>query len=129
MTVNPNELEKLRRFAVHLVIEAGVITSRYFKQSVAAERKADNSFVTIADREAERHIRSRIEHDFPLDGILGEEEGEKIGISGRRWIVDPIDGTYSFVHGVPLYAILVGLEIDDEPIVGVVNLPELNETV
>ena len=60
---------------------------------------------------------------------MGEEEGERAGTSGRRWIIDPIDGTYSFVHGVPLYAVLIGLEIDDEPILGAVNLPALNELV
>ena len=127
--MNPHELDQLRQFAVQLATEAGEITARYFKQRINAERKSDNSFVTIADREAERLVRSRIEHAFPDDGILGEEEGEKAGTSGRRWIVDPIDGTYSFVHGVPLYAILLGVEIGDEPVVGVVNLPELREIV
>jgi len=129
MTVNQTELTQLLDFAVQLAGEAGAITARYFKQSVAVDRKADNSFVTIADREAERHIRARIEQAFPADGILGEEEGEKPGTSGRRWIVDPVDGTYSFVHGVPLYAVLLGIEIGGEPLVGVVNLPELQEMV
>jgi histidinol-phosphatase len=127
--MDKNELDQLRHFAVQLAQEAGAITTRYFKQSGIAERKADNSFVTIADREAERHIRARIEQAFPDDAIVGEEEGEKPGASGRRWIVDPIDGTYSFVHGVPLYAVLLGVEIGDEPVIGVVNLPELQELV
>ena len=127
--MNQDELKQLLDFAVQVAGEAGAITSRYFKQSIVAERKADRSFVTIADREAEQHIRSRIEKAFPDDGILGEEEGEKEGKSGRRWIVDPIDGTYSFVHGVPLYAVLIAVEIDNEPIVGVANLPELSEIV
>ncbi|MDQ3414044.1 MAG: histidinol phosphate phosphatase, partial [Verrucomicrobiota bacterium] len=105
------------------------MTLRYFKRSFAIERKADNSFVTIADREAERFLRSKIEAAFPDDAILGEEDGEKAGSSNRRWIIDPIDGTYSFVHGVPLYAVLIGLEIDGESLVGVVNLPALNEIV
>lgn len=127
--MNLTERKELLDFAVQVAQEAGAITSRHFKQSVVAERKADRSFVTIADREAERHIRARIEKSFPDDGILGEEEGEKEGKRRRRWIIDPIDGTYSFVHGVPLYAVLLALEIDDEPIIGVVNLPELNELV
>ncbi len=129
MTVNANDLRQLLQFAIELVDEAGSITSQYFKRSIATQRKADNSFVTIADREAEQHIRARIAQAFPDDGILGEEEGERIGTSGRRWIVDPIDGTYSFVHGVPLYAILLGVEIEDEPVAGIVNLPELKEMV
>jgi histidinol phosphatase-like enzyme (inositol monophosphatase family) len=123
------ELKSLLDFAVRLAREAGEITLRHFKKSFVAERKADNSFVTIADREAERDLRANIERAFPDDGILGEEEGEKIGATGRRWIVDPIDGTYSFVHGVPLYAVLIGLEIDGESVLGAVNLPALNELV
>ena len=116
-------------FAVGIAREAGAITLQYFKGSFAAERKADNSFVTIADREAERFLRRQIAQTFPDDAVLGEEEGEKPGTSGRRWIIDPVDGTYSFVHGVPLYAVLIGLEVDAEPLLGVVNLPALNETV
>src|SRR6266487_604586 len=123
------ELKQTVDFAVAMARDAGDVTLRYFKSVFVAERKADNSFVTIADREAERLLRSKIQETFPDDGILGEEEGEKAGTSGRRWIVDPIDGTYSFVHGVPLYAVLIGLEIDDESVLGVVNLPALNEIV
>jgi histidinol phosphatase-like enzyme (inositol monophosphatase family) len=126
---NSAELRQLLDFAVHLAREAGEITRHYFKSSFVTERKADRSFVTNADREAEAYLRSAITQSFPADGILGEEEGERIGTSGRRWIIDPIDGTYSFVHGVPLYAVLIGLEIDDEPILGAVNLPALNELV
>jgi len=129
--MNPEriELKELLDFAVRQARDAGDITNRYFKGSFAAERKADNSFVTIADREAERYLRENIERAFPDDGILGEEEGEKIGTSRRRWIIDPVDGTYSFVHGVPIYGVLIGLEIDTESVLGVVNLPALNELV
>jgi histidinol phosphatase-like enzyme (inositol monophosphatase family) len=123
------ELKWLLDFAVRLAREAGEITDYYFKGSFLTERKADRSFVTNADREAEAFLRTAISQAFPADGILGEEEGERAGTSGRRWIVDPIDGTYSFVHGVPLYAVLIGLEIDGEPILGAVNLPALNELV
>jgi histidinol phosphatase-like enzyme (inositol monophosphatase family) len=123
------ELKSLLDFAVRLAREAGDIALRHFKKSFIAERKADNSFVTIADREAERDLRANIERAFPDDGILGEEEGEKIGATERRWIIDPIDGTYSFVHGVPLYAVLIGLEIEGESVLGAVNLPALNELV
>jgi histidinol-phosphatase len=129
MTIDPSELQQTLDFAVDMAGDAGAITLQYFKGSFAADRKADNSFVTIADREAERLLRQKIEEAFPNDAILGEEEGEKPGTSGRRWIIDPIDGTYSFVHGVPLYAVLIGLEVDAEPLLGVVNLPALNETV
>jgi histidinol phosphatase-like enzyme (inositol monophosphatase family) len=123
------ELKALMDFAVGLARDAGEITNRYFKGSFVAERKADNSFVTAADREAEKHLRTSIEEAFPEDAILGEEDGEKPGRSNRRWILDPIDGTYSFVHGVPLYGVLIGLEIDGEAVLGVVNLPALGEVV
>jgi histidinol phosphatase-like enzyme (inositol monophosphatase family) len=122
-------LNKLLDFSVALAREAGAITLRYYQRSFVAERKADRSFVTVADREAETYLRARITEAFPDDSILGEEEGEKPGTSKRRWILDPIDGTYSFVHGVPLYGVLIGLEIDGEPILGVMNFPALAELV
>jgi len=112
-----------------LAREAGEITLRHFKGSFVPQRKADNSFVTIADREAEEHMRSVIADAFPEDGIIGEEEGVKPGTSGRRWILDPVDGTYSFVHGVPLYAVLIALEVNNESSLGVINIPPLNEIV
>jgi histidinol phosphatase-like enzyme (inositol monophosphatase family) len=127
--MNSSSLKHTLEFAVALAREAGAITLEYFKGNFAVERKADNSFVTIADREAEQFMRRKIQAQYPHDAILGEEEGEKPGTSGRRWILDPVDGTYSFVHGVPLYAVLIGLEIDGESQLGVVNLPALNEIV
>ncbi len=129
MTTDTNELKQLLDFAVDISRGAGAITSDYFKGAFVAELKADKSFVTNADREAERYLRARIAEAFPDDSILGEEAGEAAGSSRRRWILDPIDGTYSFVHGVPLYGVLIGLEISDEPVLGVVNLPALNEIV
>lgn len=123
------KLEELLDFAVGLTRGAGEITVRHFRQTFTPERKADGSFVTQADREAERFIRAGIEERFPRDSVLGEEEGARAGASGRRWIIDPIDGTYSFVHGVPLYGVLVALEIEGEAVLGVVNLPALGELV
>lgn len=127
--IEVSKIRPLLDFAVELARNAGAIAHRHFKGSFVAERKADNSFVTVADRETEKHLRASIEKAFPDDAILGEEEGAKPGKSNRRWILDPIDGTYSFVHGVPLYGVLIGLEVDDEPVLGVVNLPALNELV
>ena len=123
------KLRSLLDFAAGLARDAGAITQRHFKGTFVAERKADNSFVTAADRETEKYLRASIEKAFPDDAILGEEEGEKPGRSNCRWILDPIDGTYSFVHGVPLYGVLIGLEIGGEPLLGVVSLPALDELV
>jgi histidinol phosphatase-like enzyme (inositol monophosphatase family) len=122
-------LQSLLDFAVRVAREAGDITRRHFRQSLTVERKADGSPVTAADREAERFIRESIQRAFPDDGILGEEEGERPGTSDRRWIIDPLDGTYSFVHGVPLFGVLIGAELAGEPVLGVVNLPALDEFV
>jgi histidinol-phosphatase len=123
------ELRELMETAAELAHTAGEITLRYFRRACAAERKADGSWVTLADREAEKFLRAEIERRFPDDAILGEEEGERTGRTGRRWIIDPVDGTYSFVHGVPFYGVLLALEIGDVPAVGVVNVPALGELV
>lgn len=129
MTPDPSELRPLLDFSVELARNAGAIARRHFKGSFVAERKADNTFVTLADRETEKYLRASIEKTFPDDAILGEEEDEKSGRSNRRWILDPIDGTYSFVHRVPLYGVLIGLEIEREAVLGVVSLPALDELV
>jgi histidinol-phosphatase len=124
-----NENEQLLDFAVELARGAGQITLKYFRKTPETTTKTDGSYVTIADREAEAYIRRQIAERFPDDGILGEEEGESHGRSGRRWIVDPIDGTFAFVHGVPFYGVLIGLEIEGEMSVGVINIPALDEIV
>lgn len=129
MGLDGRELEELLDFAVRLAREAGEITLKYFRGAHGAELKADGSFVTAADREAEAHVRARLAQNFPDDSVVGEEAGASAGRSNRQWIVDPIDGTYSFVHGVPLYGVLLGLEIEGETTLGVVNLPALGELV
>jgi histidinol phosphatase-like enzyme (inositol monophosphatase family) len=118
-------LEAATRFA-H---EAGEITLRYFGGLVDAESKGDGSPVTMADREAEAHIRKRIEERWPEHGILGEEFGVTREDAPIRWILDPIDGTRSFMRGVPLYSVLIGVEGPDGPFVGVAHFPALGETV
>lgn len=122
-------LSDLLEFAVDLAEKAGEITLRYFQGRFVVETKADASPVTVADREAETYIRQAIESRFPSDGIVGEEFGEVRPEARRRWIVDPIDGTYSFVRGVPLFGVLIGLEREDGPVAGVIRLPALDETV
>ena len=124
-----DELQELLEFAVMLARGAGDITLKYFRKQPETSTKSDGSFVTIADREAEAYLRRHIAETFPDDGILGEEEGEVQGRSGRRWILDPIDGTFAFVHGVPFYGVLIALEIENEMSVGVINIPALGEIV
>lgn len=108
---------------------AGELTLKYFQTGVEVERKDDNSPVTIADRDAEQLLRDEIANRFPLDAIIGEEFGETDGESGFRWILDPIDGTKSFISGVPLYGTMVGVEHGGEAVVGAVFIPGLNEMI
>jgi histidinol-phosphatase len=120
-------LRDLRDFAAELAWQAGKLTLRYFQTDFVTEFKADQSPVTVADRSAERLMRELIEARYPGHSILGEEEGETRPGATYRWIIDPIDGTKTFVRGVPLYAVLVGLERDGEPIVGAINIPATGE--
>lgn len=116
--------------ALEMALAAGDLTLRYFRQdNFQVERKSDSSPVTIADREAEKFLRQQIADAFPQDAILGEELGEQPGSSGYRWILDPIDGTKSFIFGVPLYGTMIGIEFEGRSVVGVVNLPALGECV
>jgi len=114
--------------ALEAAREAGRLTLGWFQTDLTPEWKADESPVTVADREAEAHIRRRIEDRYPDHTILGEEHGETIRAAGVRWIIDPIDGTRSFVAGVPLYSVLIGVEIEGDPVVGVAHFPALEET-
>lgn len=130
MTASPREIADRLELARAIAQEAGQITLRYFRRDdVEVERKADASPVTIADRQAEQHLRERITAAFADDGILGEEFPEKAGASGFRWILDPLDGTKSFVHGVPLYGTLIGVESGDRSVAGVIEMPALDERI
>jgi myo-inositol-1(or 4)-monophosphatase len=115
-------------FAVETVHLAGRLTLGYYQIGVRPGMKADDTPVTVADRQAETLIRQRIAARYPDHAIVGEEHG----VQGRenashRWFIDPIDGTKSFVRGVPLYAVLLGLEIEGSVEVGVAYFPALDE--
>jgi histidinol-phosphatase len=105
--------------------EADAISLASFRQTIGIETKADASFVTEADTAVERAVRARITARFPGHGLVGEEYGEAPSDSGRRWIIDPIDGTHNYMRGVPVYATLLALEIDGEMAVGAVSAPAL----
>ena len=111
-------------------VDAGRLTLAYFQTTqFQIERKADDSPVTIADRSAEQLLRERIAAVWPHDGIVGEEFGTTDGTSGFRWILDPIDGTKSFIHGVPLYGTIVAVEHEGRCPIGLVYMPALDEGV
>ena len=123
------KLEKYLDFAIETAYDAGRLTLGHFQTGIQADYKLDNSPVTVADKLAEELVRSRIEKKFPKHAIWGEEFGEKDSTSAFRWIVDPIDGTKSFIRGIPLFSLLMGLEIEGTCEVGVVYFPALNEMV
>jgi histidinol-phosphatase len=117
-------------FAAETAYLAGRLTLGYFQTGVRPDVKADDTPVTIADRRAEELVRHRIEKRYPRHAIVGEEYGTKeVSGASHRWFVDPIDGTKSFVRGVPLYAVLIGLEIEESVKVGVAYFPALDEMI
>lgn len=125
-----SEVRQRHQLALSIAREAGQLALQYFQDSdLVVDRKSDNSPVTIADREAEQLLRSRITSEYPDDAIVGEEFGEREGRTGFRWILDPIDGTKSFISGVPLFGTLVGIERDRVGVAGVIDLPGLRECV
>jgi len=119
----------LAAFAQEIVREAGFYTKQFFGKSLDVSRKQDNSPVTQADIGAESLLRSRIEATYPHHGILGEELGNKPSEprSEYLWILDPIDGTKSFIRGIPLYTTLVAVLRSDEPVIGIIYNPMLDE--
>jgi len=125
---NPST-QTLLEFALDAVWQAGRITLGYFQSAATVERKADNSPVTLADREAEQKLRGLINQYWPDHGIVGEEFGRSTSDSRYTWVIDPIDGTHSFICGVPFYSMLLALADGDDVIVGIIHLPALNETV
>lgn len=121
-------LQNYLDFARETAFLAGRLTLGYYQTGLNPEYKSDDSPVTVADREAESLIRQRIEKQYPRHSIVGEEFGENaFPGSEHRWFIDPIDGTKSFVRGVPLYAVLIGLEIAGQVEVGVAYYPALDE--
>ncbi len=98
---------------------------RFRARDLRVETKPDRTPVTEADRAVEEAIRARLETERPDDGIVGEEFGTREGTSGRRWVIDPVDGTRSFLRGVPIWATLLALQEDDRGLVGMVSAPAL----
>jgi len=127
-------LQPYLTFARQLAYNAGRITLDYYNKGIQHELKKDETPVTAADRATEEFIRREIEKTYPSHAIIGEEFGESesaIGLSATqsafRWIIDPIDGTKSFLRGVPFYSVLIALEIEGVSRLGAVCFPALNE--
>ncbi len=117
-------------FALSLAAAASRETLKFFRTSeFQVERKSDRSPVTRADKQAEQIVRTMVAKAFPSDAILGEEFGSVAGQSEFEWIIDPIDGTKSFISGVPLYSTLVGMSVAGQPKIGVIAIPALGELI
>ena len=122
------ELEELTGIARRAAALAGNVVMPLYEQRLTVELKADGTPVTEADRRAEEAMRELFARETPGFGVLGEEQGESAGDGRHRWVIDPIDGTKSFIHHVPLFGTLVALERDGEPVIGVVACPAVGET-
>lgn len=123
------KLSELRESASKFAKAGGDITLNYFKKEYRLDFKKDDSPVTNADREAEACIRKLINEKYPGHGIIGEEFGSENTESDVVWVLDPIDGTQSFIHGIPFYTTLIGILVKGKPEVGVIYAPALNELV
>jgi len=125
-----SQIERRYEFATKIARQAGDLTLGLFRTNrLEIEHKADGTPVTVADRQAEQLLREQIAREFPDDALLGEEFGESPGSSGFQWILDPIDGTKSFVSGVPLYTTLVAVLFEKNPQIGVIYAPAAGEMV
>ncbi|MDX1988497.1 MAG: inositol monophosphatase family protein [Candidatus Obscuribacter sp.] len=123
MTSFANELS----FARRVVARAGEIAMQYFDIGIEVDTKDDGSPVTRADKEVERYIRTELAEHFPQDGIFGEEEGE-MRKRERTWIIDPIDGTFNYARGIPIWSTLLALEVEEDVVLGLVHAPAMQES-
>lgn len=121
------KLKHLLRDAEYIAREAGKSTLNYFQKSFDLEFKDDETPVTNADREAEQIIRDLVSRKYPDHGIIGEEFGSDGEDKEVVWVIDPIDGTQSFIHGISMYTTLIGILIQGEPEIGIIYAPALNE--
>jgi len=110
-------------FAHSLADAAGNAIRPLFRGKWKQERKSDTTFVTEADRAAEAAMRALIEERYPADGIIGEEYGTRNEGAGRQWVLDPIDGTTSFIAGRPIFGTLIALLQDGFPVLGIIDQP------
>lgn len=113
--------------AMWAIKQAGRLTWDYFTRGVPTELKADETPVTVADRECETFLRDVFSREFPGDGFIGEEHGEEPTTTGFRWIIDPIDATANFIRGIPIYGNLVAIEKEGEIVAGLCYVPAMDD--
>jgi histidinol-phosphatase len=123
------ELSLLLEATQELARRAGGVALRHFRSALTVEAKSDGSPVTVADRSAEETAREWITRRFPTDGVLGEEFGAHLPAAKRRWLIDPVDGTKTFVRGVPLWGTLIAVCEDENVLAGAAFFPAVDEIV
>ena len=121
------EINEFKKFAEHLASSSGDLIKKYFRTDISIETKSDNSPVTIADKSAEELLRNKIMSEYPEHGILGEEYGTYNESAEYKWILDPIDGTKSFITGIATFGTLIGLLKDGIPVLGLFHQPIIGE--
>ncbi len=124
----PENTEELLQAARQIAADAGAVALSHFREPLDIEVKADESPVTVADRATETAIREALAEKFPEHGIFGEEFGVQGNRNAPMWVVDPIDGTRSFISGNPLFGLLLAHVVDGEPALGIIAMPALSET-
>ena len=122
------EYAEILEEATEIVERGSRVALSYFRQPLLIETKADHSPVTMADKKTEETLRTELMKAFPEHGVVGEEFGEEFPDRRFVWTIDPIDGTRSFVRGIPLWGTLVALLDRGEPVLGIATLPALDET-
>lgn len=127
MPSDHDSLESLTAFAMELADIGAAVCMEHFRQPLDVESKPDNSPVTIADRGAEAAMRKRISEKYPAHGIHGEEHGADNSDAEHTWVIDPIDGTKSFISGMPTFGTLIAYLENQIPKIGIINVPALNE--
>ena len=121
------DIKQLSHFAVQLADAARALIVPQFRANLSPESKSDNSPVTIADRAAEKKMREMINKNYPTHGIIGEEFGEDKTDADMVWVLDPIDGTRSFITGSQMFCTLIALVVAGKPVIGIIDMPMLNE--
>jgi len=122
-----NEIDRYKSFIQDIAAASSSIIKSYFRKPVNVTKKKDHSPVTIADREVESYLRERIIQNFPEHGIMGEEFGDLNSDAEYIWVLDPIDGTKSFISGAVTFGTLIGLLHRKKPLLGAINLPALDQ--
>ncbi|NOD88310.1 MULTISPECIES: inositol monophosphatase family protein [unclassified Ruegeria] len=117
----------LKEHAIQMADIASSSAMRFFRGSLGVEFKLDESPVTQADKAVEAEVRSYLNQHFPEHGVFGEEHGQEAGDGRHMWVIDPIDGTRSFLSGHPLFGFLLAHLVDGQPQLGLVGMPALNE--